>query len=226
MRIETHDFNGAHEIVPRDYAEQWNDLHSVVEAMPLHLKASDQAGIQGERIFDAVGTNEYVKRELRARGWDSGIPIPPEYRFLGTDVDFGKNGVIAEVQFSNYPFLLNNLMRSELLYKSCLDVTSEPTGLLIVITKARMFPASQSTLYYEQAEQQVDAFATNSVFDIPIRLVGLFEEVPSTVEARWTEYHAPRYSRTVVTQETRRCEIAPGVRTASRAHLALGDLIP
>jgi hypothetical protein len=226
VKLQTQDFNDAATIIARKYAGAWNELEEVLTAMPLHLKASDQAGIQGTPIFDAVGTNEHVKRELRTRGWDSGIPIPVEYRFLGTDVDFGKSGVVAEVQFSNYPFLLNNLMRSELLYKTRVDLTGDPTGLLVVVTKARMFPASQSTLYYEQAVQQVDALANNGVFDIPIRLVGLFEDIPATVRARWTEYHAPRYSRTVVNQEDLACDVAAGATTASRARLTLGDLIP
>src|SRR4051794_15797231 len=63
-------------------------------------------------------------------------------RFLGTDVNLGKNGVITEVQFSDYPFLLNNLMRSELLFKAGVDLPNKAAGLLIVMTKAHMFPAS------------------------------------------------------------------------------------
>ena len=74
--------------------------------MPLHIKASDQAGIQGNPIFDPVGTNEYVKTALIQYNWQSNLPIPVAYSFLGKEVDFGKAGIIIEIQFSNYPYLL------------------------------------------------------------------------------------------------------------------------
>jgi hypothetical protein len=171
--------------------------------MPLHLKASDQAGKQGRPIFDPVGTNEYIKAALAPLGWQR-IPIPTEFAFLGTDVDFGKSGVIAEAQFSNYPFLLNNTIRSELFYKSKLPLTGSPTSLAVIITKAHMFPASNSTLYYEQALHQLATLATNKVFDVPIRLVGLFVERTGIIPAIWTGYSATRYSRTVEIREPRR----------------------
>lgn len=39
-----------------------------------------------------------------------------------------------------------------------------------------MFPASNSTLYYEQAVNQLTALIKYQVFDVPIRLIGLFEQ--------------------------------------------------
>lgn len=203
MLIEYKDFNRAEEIISREYAGQWEDIAGVIESMPLHVKASDQAGRQGTAIFDAVGTNAYLKGILEGLSWGSQIPIPGRYNFLGKDVDFGKAGVVLEVQFSNYPFLLNNLVRSELFYKAEVALPDRPMGLLIVITKSGMFPASQSTLYHEQAVRQVTALAENDVFDVPIRLVGLFEAPDVSVDAVWTEYENPRYSRTVVNRERR-----------------------
>ncbi|MEG4502844.1 hypothetical protein QUA81_05830 [Microcoleus sp. F6_B4] len=63
--------------------------------MPLHIKASRQAGCLGNAVFDPVGTNEYIKTELLKLGWLAKIQIPPMYRFLGTDVDFGSAGAIV-----------------------------------------------------------------------------------------------------------------------------------
>ena len=75
--------------------------------MNLHLKQSDQAGIQGSLIFDPVGTNEFVKTRLRRHeNWLANPPIPDQLGFLGTDVDFVVNGMLVEIQFSNRPFLL------------------------------------------------------------------------------------------------------------------------
>jgi hypothetical protein len=139
---------------------------------------------------------------------------------LLTDVDFGKNGVVVEVQFSNYPFLLNNTQRSDLFYRAQTVFHGAPTGLVIIVTKAGMFPSSNSTLYYEQALNQLTALAQHAAFTVPIRLVGLFESV-GRVQATWTSYSAARYSRTVGTRELRpfiitngragRCKIDPEI---------------
>jgi hypothetical protein len=116
---------------------------------------------------------------------------------LGTGVDFGKRGLIVEVQFSNYPFLLNNLLRSELFFKAGLNLAEEPVQAVVVIAKDGMFPASNSTLYFQQAEKQLGALASKKVFDVPLRLVGLFENPNARIPVKWTEYDNPRYSRTV-----------------------------
>jgi len=174
-----------------------NQVQSALESLPLHLKASDQRGKQGTPIFDPVGTNNAIKTALVGLGWAPNVTIPPEYDFLGTDVDFSLDGVIAEVQFSNYPFLLNNLLRSELFYKSQIPLPVKPLELLVVIAKAGMFPSSNSTLYYEQAQKQLSALSEGKVFDVPIRLIGLTSATGETVSAKWTDYSSARYSRTV-----------------------------
>lgn len=209
MQIQFTDYNNAAQVIAGPCAGQWNDLHEVITAMPLHLKASDQNRIQGRPIFDPVGTNRRLADHLVPRGWQRGIVIPPEFTFLGTDVDFGKDGVIVEAQFSNYPFLLNNVLRSELFFRAGTVFHQTATRLVIIVTKAAMFPSSNSTLYYEQAQNQLAAFAQHGVFTIPMRLVGLFENRGS-VETTWTQYTAARYSRTVVAQEQRRFVISAG----------------
>lgn len=220
MIIQYEDFNEADSRIGEKYKDQWAELERAIESMPLHVKASDQAGIQGEPIFDAVGTNAYLKEALPKIGWRANIPIPGEYKFLGTDVDFGKRGVIVEVQFANYPFLLNNLLRSELFYKAGVLLTDEPSGLLVIVTKSRMFPASNSTLYFEQAVRQVSALAENRVFEVPIRIAGLFEEEDSTVNAVWTEYENPRYSRRAVAREQRQLRVLPRKSGTGRCRFA------
>lgn len=191
--------------------------------MPLHIKASDQAGRQGNPIFDPVGTNEYIKAAFIQLGWQANIPIPEEYRFLGTDIDFSKNGVIIESQFSNYPFLLNNTLRSELFFKSGTKFAGYSTQILILVTKALMFPASNSTLYYEQAVRQLTALTQYNVFDIPIRLIGLFEQQNKAVPVIWTVYSSTRYSRTVQVRNNRQCQILAGRLANSRCLLHLVD---
>ena len=93
--IKITDFNKADAVIRRGYASEWEELKTALEGMPLHMKASDQAGKQGMPIFDPVGTNEAIKAAIMPHGWMR-LPIPPEFNFLGIDVDFGKRGVIAE----------------------------------------------------------------------------------------------------------------------------------
>jgi hypothetical protein len=73
-----------------------------------------------------------------------------------------------------------------------------------------MLHASNSTLYYEQAKFTLDALADHKVFNMPIRLVGLFAPEGEEIEVRHTRYHAPRYSRTVVGADLRRAQLRRG----------------
>lgn len=220
MQIRTTDFNGADQLLSGKYLTEWTEIKTALETMPLHLKASDQAKKIGNLIFDVVGTNGYIKHALKHARWNTNIPIPHTLKFLGTDVDFAKRGVIAEAQFSNYPFLLNNLLRSELFFKNQVVFTNVPPEVAVIVTKAGMFPASNSTLYYEQAENQLRALSQYNVFSIPIRLVGLFEAPGSTVDAAWSQYSETRYSRTVKVRDNVRCYIGHRVGT-NRSKLTL-----
>ena len=95
------------------------------------------------------------------------------------------------------------------------------SGATVVLTKGHMFPASNSTLYFEQARDQLNALATHRVFDSPIRLVGLFAPRTGTIPVTWTEYTASRYSRTVRTSVTRQCTVGAGRNPGSRCRLTL-----
>ena len=224
MLLQTTDFNRADALIDLAFQQEWKVLQRVLKKMPLHLKASDQHGIQGTPIFDPVGTNEHIKAGLRKRrGWRDNIPIPAEYDFLGTHVDFCHGAMLVEIQFSNYPFLLNNTVRSELFYKAKTPLAGKPIELAVIVTKAKMFPASNSTLYYEQAKKQLMALAKNHVFDVPIRLVGLFSPESGVIPVQYTKYSATRYSRTVVKRAKMHCRIAGGRTGKSRCTLRVID---
>lgn len=220
MLVKYTDFNNAGALIESDFAQDWAEIERVLRGMSLFLKGSLQAGIEGRPIFDPVGANLYIKDELDFLKWKTQVPIPEEFRFLGTDVDLAKQGAIGEVQFSTYPYLLNNLVRSELFFKSKTVFDERSTQILFYITKARMFPASNGTLYFEQSERQLASLATNHVFDIPIRLVGLFEPYDTRVPVHFVNY-VGRTSRTVVETKTASCIITTGTRTTSRDLLTL-----
>jgi Restriction endonuclease BglII. len=119
MLINYSDYNRSEELftLKNNSVNIWEELYFCLKNMPLYLKQSDQKGKQGEAIFDPVGTNEHIKRKLEStEGWQPNFPIPDRYRHLGTDIDFIKKGILVEVQFSNYPFLTNNLLRSEIIF--------------------------------------------------------------------------------------------------------------
>lgn len=223
MLIAQQDFNGTGELLTTGAAgEAWNELQAALEDMPLHLKASRQAGIEGTADFDPVGSNSFIKRSLDRARWASGVAMPDGLDALGLDVDYVKNGLVVEVQFSNYPFLLNNLLRTELLYQNEATMVDSPIGVGIIVTKARMFPAANSSLHYEQAVDQLSTLAREDVFDVPLRLVGLREEVGSTVPAVWTAY-AGRTSRTVEERLNGTCEIIPPETARGRCTLQFSE---
>jgi hypothetical protein len=221
VQLQVTDFNDADEVFRDTHSCEWGAISSALQAVTLHLKGSDQAGIIGTPIWNAVGNNDAIKGELVARGWQPNIPIPSAYAYFGKAVDFLKNGVVVEVQFSNYPFLLNNLLRCELFFKAGIELAGTRIEAAVIVVKAKMFTASQSTLYYEQAVNQLTALAQNDVFGVPLRLVGLFEAYGSSRPIVWTTYSAARHSRQVRTQETITATISQGRRAASRAIITI-----
>jgi hypothetical protein len=203
MDLLISDFGGFEGV---DIGNAWDEMEEVLGALPLYLKHSDQAGRVGSFIFDPVGTNETIKSELKKRGWGANIPIPAGLEGLGTDVDYGTAGLVAEGQFSNYPFFFNNVFRTHVFYKSGTEFPSiGAIRAAVIITKARLFPASNSTLYYEQAVRQMNFLIRVGAIELPVRLVGLTVASDVPTDAVFTRYHAPRYSRTVVERGTVRC---------------------
>lgn len=209
MELKIADFNDSETILTSTHAREWDEVEGALQSMPLHLKASDQSGKQGSFIFDPVGTNAYIKTSLAPHRWQA-TSIAPDYSFLGIDVDFAKLGVILEAQFSNYPFLLNNLLRSELFFRERVNFAGAPLSVAIIAVKAGMFPASNSTLYYEQALKQLNGLAKFKLFSVPLRLVGLFSPIRKDVEATFTTYSAARYAREVSGHSSIICDITQG----------------
>ncbi len=223
MDLEISDYNSAEASINKYSRLDYAKLEGILTQMPLHLKNSDQKGIAGSPIFNPVGTNNYIKRSLESAGWGINLPIPEEFSFLGTNIDFFNNGLLCEVQFSNYPFLLNNLLRSELFHKSKLLFSGHAVRTVVIITKARMFPASNSTLYYEQAKRQLDELSKYSIFDVPIRLVGLFFNKHGRHDAKWTRYEEPRYSRTILEERSRAVMINKPAALGGRSRISYLD---
>jgi hypothetical protein len=202
MRVLHSDFNGADQFFATDAgASEWSDVQRILRGMPLYMQASDQRGKKGKPIFDPKATNAHLNRATQECGW-APIPVPDDLTEFGTDWDGGKRSTLAEWQFSNYPFLWNNIIRTEAVFnaKTRLPGLMAIRGL-IVVTKCGLFPASNSTLYYEQAKAQLEAATRFGAFSIPIRLVGLSISTGPTSQAIWSIYSG-RYARKPESQET------------------------
>jgi hypothetical protein len=174
------------------------ELDNILNDMPLYLKASDQSGKQGTLIFDPVGTNEYLKTKLADFHWSTNVPIPKNLKFWGKEVDFVNQGILLEVQFSNYSYLVNNLLRTEIFFRGKTLFDEVACQFLIIITKGKIFPASNSTLYYEQAIQQIANLSNYKIFRIPIRVIGLVVAPNSTITSVISTYSQTRYSRQAI----------------------------
>ncbi len=204
MIYEFADFNGAAEYFDRAGAPYWAELDAVIDSVVPQFQPSDQRGKVGEPIFDPKATNARLTLEAADYGWNA-IPVPTELEQFGVDWDSGKGPILAEWQFSNYPFLWNNIIRTEAIYQSeaILPGLGQPVDALVVVTKSGRFPASNSTLYFEQALAQINTVTTLGVFKIPIRLVGLtIDPQADEVEIDWNGY-ANRYGRALATTERR-----------------------
>ncbi len=197
---------GATEYFADSGSDEWKEIAKIIHDLLPSFQASDQSGIQGLPIFDPKATNLALSAAATSMGWRQ-VPVPGALRAFGDDWDSGKNGILAEWQFSNYPFLWNNVIRTEAVFQQNIPLVGlQKTRALLIVTKSGIFPSSNSSLYYEQAKAQLDAATALKVFNIPIRLLGL--SIPSktaSFDAIWTTY-VGRTSRTVV--ESQFCEIA------------------
>lgn len=212
MHFEIRDFNEATTYFGGLGAREWEDLDSVLAELPPHFQASGQAGKSGTVIFDPKGTNAALTASAKERGWVS-VPVPDSLRMFGVDWDAGKGSTLAEWQFSNYPFLWNNVIRTQAVVSGgvTLEGVSE-TRALVVVTKTGALPASNSTLYFEQAEAQLNAVFRLGAFSIPIRLVGLgFESDVTEADAVWSEY-ANRYGRLAQMRSAVRVQVTRSTR--------------
>jgi hypothetical protein len=89
-----------------------------------------------------------------------------------------------------------------------------------MIVKAHMLPAANSTLYFEQAREQLLLLEQNKLLQLPVRLVGLFAETNTTVNAIWTKYqNSAGREEKIVARESRVYRIEAGRRPVDRHKL-------
>lgn len=194
MNFQTFEINN---FAARAPAAQIEEVESVLKKLTLTVKLSGQAGKSSKYVFDPIAANGFITNGLFAKAWER-IPIPSTWRPLGKDIDAGKLGVWGEIQFSNYPFFINNIVRANAMFLA--KESLPPMGRInsvVIVTKSKMFDAAQSTLYYEQAVNQLELLA--SQITVPVRIYGLTVPFGAKVNAVATKYQGET-SRTVVDQ--------------------------
>lgn len=207
MLIHFTDFNNATNVINSSHQQSWNELEQTLLNMPLFLKSSAQTGKQGQAIFDPIANNNFLLNALSQKSWQAAYPMPAQFVFFGDNIDYAKNGTLVEVQFSNYPFLINNVTRADILYKTHTAMhNNQAVELLVIITRFNCLPASNSTLYYEQAINQLTSMVAQGMISIPIRLVGIYETTTQT-QAYWTHYTGGVSSRTISNQGMQNVQI-------------------
>jgi hypothetical protein len=199
---EVRDFNGADSYYSGRGSGEWDALAQILDELETHLQPSDQAGLVGTPIFDPKGTNAALNVAASSAGWTCPVSVPEQLTMFGKDWDSGMGGTLAEWQFSNYPFLWNNVIRTQAVVSGNVPLTGiGAVEALIVVTKSGRFPASQSTLYYEQAQAQLDAVFSLGAFDLPVRLVGLtIDPEAQEMNVLWSRYSG-RYARAPESRE-------------------------
>lgn len=212
MQLEFTDYNLADEYFSKSGQVYWAELETILEEMPLQLQLSGQRGKSGVYIFDPKATNYRLTQAAANLGWHK-VPVPAELQEFGLDWDSGKDEVLVEWQFSNYPFLWNNVIRTEAVVQPGIILERMANvRALVIVTKSGRLPASNSTLYYEQARAQLETVTRLGVFGIPIRLVGLMlAESATQLEANCNE-HSARYSRTTVSSKLEEFDVVWGAR--------------
>jgi hypothetical protein len=226
MDVEIRDFNTADEYFDGEGAAEWAEVEGVLQNLETHLHASDQAGIAGRPIFDPKGTNAALDAAVRALGWIA-VPVPNALTMFGKDWDAGKGGTLAEWQFSNYPFLWNNVIRTQAVVTGQVVLHGVGTTCaLIIVAKSGAFPASQSTLYFEQARAQMEAVFRLGAFSLPVRLVGLMAPPRATqLPVVWSTYSG-RNSRVPLTREKVEATVTWGTRPSAYGTLKATFRVP
>ncbi|MCC3777763.1 hypothetical protein [Streptomyces sp. UNOB3_S3] len=221
MQFEVHDFFNADRFFDTEGKREWREIEGAISQLKLQLQPSGQDGLGGQAIFDPKATNKILTESTAAHGWNK-IPVPETLRAFGVDWDAGKNTVLAEWQFSNYPFLWNNIIRSQVVARRGqeLEGMGAPPKALIVVTKSGCLPASQSTLYFEQGKSQMQSVLESLDLDIAIRLVGLtIPHDTQTVNASWNTYKG-RTSRSSVSSEEQTFQVTWRDRTRVGGRIA------
>src|SRR6185312_17477295 len=75
MDLMLADYNGADTLFHGPLAAAWSDVRATLEAVPLHLKPSDQASKVGAPIWDPVGMNSAIKDLLLQLKWAANVPV-------------------------------------------------------------------------------------------------------------------------------------------------------
>ena len=213
MRLKSANFNDVGTLLSGEFSAEWTEIETAIRGLPLCMKLSQQEGKEEELVFDPIATNRLITDALVGLGWAK-VRIPKKQACYGKGIDFGKRSVLVEVQLSNYPFLTNNVVRADVLRRSKTSLAGGVPDAIVIITKVGKLPSQNSSLYFEQACDQMKLAEDVRLFEIPIRIVGLSEDAATRVHGKRTEYGG-RTSRKVKKQQDVEFEVQAGKKALS-----------
>lgn len=170
MKFKVDASNKGAQVLNDKFESELEDIRTALERTDYHVKKCNQKDRENETIFDPIGTNAAIKNELVNLGWDAGVGfVDPGYS-SGKDIDFWKNGVGVEVQFSHYTSLDSDMNRLERLYEDVLELKGNrevKAGVVVVVSQD--MPTSQSVAHFQQAVER----AAKSISSIPTFMFGI-----------------------------------------------------
>lgn len=178
MRFAVHSFNGGVAFLEQEKIDPWRQLLELVAASAYQMQGCGERKRVGEPIFSPSMNNATLRAGFAREGWLCGVPLLTPTPASGRDVDFYKQGVVVEAQFSHYGLLQGDFARMEGLYTGPLALRgglSVECGVVIVVNRA--MPTSQSVSRADQAVGRAAPLAPT----IPVAVVDVLPPEASDV---------------------------------------------
>jgi hypothetical protein len=179
-------FNAGHEVIVERFPAELlevREIVSAVDASTLQAKTSAEKTMPGRMLYSPPALNRAFKREFRTREWaghrlncdyptqfytDGYMPSEP-VKGAFREMDFVKNEVGVEVQFSKYTFMVYSVAAKTTIFHNheIIDV-----GIEIVPLKELADQMSTGVSYFEQFVWDLEQRGVADI-DIPVLVLGV-----------------------------------------------------
>jgi hypothetical protein len=181
-------FNRGQEIIENQYAAELAEVWQVVAAVEspqYKTKTSLEKTMPGRRLCSPRSLNKAFKAEFESRQWHkhkemckypdqyytSGYASPALSKGAFREMDFVKNRIGVEVQFSKYASIISNVCAKMTIFHN-LNVID--VGIEIVPIKAFADEMSTGVSYFEQFVWDLEHRGIADI-DIPVLILGMAE---------------------------------------------------
>ena len=175
MRYITEEVNNAIGFLKANRSAEMAEIESVLANTLYHVQFCGQKGRTSDLIFSPSQSNTAIENAFIAAGWEAGVSLTNPGYDTGRNIDFYKNGVAIEVQFSHYGLCMTDISRMERLFTRNLHLHPSPEGTLrpvvagVEIVIDRSMPASQSVTHMDILRTRGAPIAQK----LPLLMVGI-----------------------------------------------------